>query len=286
MSLEERPWENSHHRTSIYDSDATSLQILPFDPPKIIPLTYMTIQTMHSEGNLGNISNIMLIDILVKTSIVENIQTRVDCSPEEIASFTCLFKEYHDVFAWSYEEIPGIYPSIIEHELKVYENLRPVQQRLRPFHPRKTTAIETEVEKLLSVDFIYPFPLTEWVSNLVPVEEKKGTICICVDYHDLKTACPKDNYPTLFIDQIIDDYTCCDSSFMDGFSSYNQIAIKHADQHKTTFIDPWGTFVYRKIQFGIKNVGTTFQRDNDYAFHDIIHIVQAYLDDLLSHSRK
>ena len=90
-----------------------------------------------------------------------------------------------------------------------------------------------------------------------------------------------------FIDQIIDN--CVGSvifSFMDGFSGYNQIEILPVDQHKIAFIYPWGTFAYRKLPFGLKNVGATFQRAMSYAFHDIKHIVQPYLDDLLAHSMK
>jgi hypothetical protein len=127
--------------------------------------------------------------------------------------------------------------------------------------------------------------LTDWVSNLVPVNKKQGTIHVCVDYRDINKACPKDNYPTPFIDQIVDD--CAGSeifSLMDGFSGYNQINILPADQHKTAFIFPWGTFAYRKLPFGLKNVGMTFQRAMSYAFHDIKHIVQPYLDDLPVHS--
>lgn len=75
-------------------------------------------------------------------------------------------------------------------------------------------------------------------------------------------------------------------SFMDGFSGYNQINIAPADQHKTTFICPWGTFAYKKLPFGLKNASATFQRAMSYAFHDILHIVQPYLDDLPAHSAK
>jgi hypothetical protein len=71
---------------------------------------------------------------------------------------------------------------------------------------------------------------------------------------------------------------------MDGFSSYNQINILLADQHKTAFICPWGTFAYRKLPFDLKNVVATFQRTMSYAFHDIKHIVQPYIDDLPTHS--
>ena len=98
-------------------------------------------------------------------------------------------------------------------------------------------------------------------------------------------ACPKDNYPTPFIDQIIDNYAGCEIfSFMDGFSGYNQINVHPDDQNKTKFICPWGTFAYRKLPFGLNNIGETLQRAMDYTFNDIKHLVQPYLDDLPVHS--
>jgi hypothetical protein len=45
-----------------------------------------------------------------------------------------------------------------------------------------------------------------------------------------------------------------------------------------------GTFAYKRLPFGIKNVSTTFLWVMSYAFHDINHIVQPYLDDLPPHS--
>eukprot|EP00253_Pinus_taeda_P019234 PITA_19234 len=183
--------------------------------------------------------------------------------------------------------MPGIDPSIVVHEIITYPGAKPIRQRLRQVHPRKAAAIKAEVEKLLKAGFIYPIPLTDWVSNIVPVTKKQGTIRVCVDYHDINWACPKDNFPTPYIDQIIDE--CAGSemySFMDGFFGYNQINIAPADQHKTAFICPWGTFAYKKLPFGLKNASATFQRVMSYAFHDIRHIVQPYLDDLPAHSAK
>lgn len=110
---------------------------------------------------------------------------------------------------------------------------------------------------------------------------------VLVEYRDVNQACPKDNYPTTFINQIIDACAGCEIfSLMDGFSSYNQINIHPQDQSKTAFICPWGTFVYRKLPFGLKNRWATFQRAMIYTFHDIKHIVQPYLDNLPTHSRK
>jgi hypothetical protein len=86
------------------------------------------------------------------------------------------------------------------------------------------------------------------------MNKKQGTIYVCMEFCDLNTACPKDNFPMPFIDQILNE--CAESqifSFMEGFSGYNQIQIKPEDQHKMTFICPWGTFGYRKMPFILKN---------------------------------
>ena len=128
-------------------------------------------------------------------------------------------------------------------------------------NPRKAPAIEAEIENLLKSGFIYPVPLTEWLSNPILVNKKQGTIHICTDFHDLNHSCPKDNFPTPFIDRILDE--CAGSevfSFMDDFSGYNQIHIKPGDQHKTTFICPWGTFAYRKMPFCLKMPERHFSR--------------------------
>lgn len=181
----------------------------------------------------------------------------------------------------------GIDPSIVVHEIPTYPGAKPVRQRLRPVHPRKAVVINEEVEKLLKAGSIYPIPLMDWVSNIVPVNKKQGTIRVYVYYCDINRAYPTDNFPTPFINKLIDE--CAGSevfSCMDGFSGYNQINIAPVDQHKNSFIYPWGTFAYKKLPFILKNAGATFQRAMSYDFHDIRHIVQPYLDDLPAHSVK
>eukprot|EP00253_Pinus_taeda_P028325 PITA_28325 len=157
----------------------------------------------------------------------------------------------------------------------------------RQVHPKKAAAIKAEVENLLHAGFIYRVLLTDWVLNIVPFMKKQGTIRVCIDYRDVNQVCPKENYPTPFIDQIIDECARCEIfSFPDGFFGYNQINIRPQDQSKTAFICLWGTFAYPKLPFGLKNTGETFQRAMNYTFHDIEHIVQPYLDDLPTHLRK
>ena len=94
-----------------------------------------------------------------------------ECSHAEILEYTELFKEFRDIFAWSYDEMPGIDPHIIEHEIKTYPNAKPVRQHLRAVNTRKAPAIKADIEKLLKAGFIYPVPLMEWVSNLVSIDK-------------------------------------------------------------------------------------------------------------------
>ena len=56
---------------------------------------------------------------------------------------------------------------------------------------------------------------------------------MCVDFTDLKRACPKDSYPLPQIDTLV-DLTARHKllSFMDAFSGYNQIRMEETDQEK------------------------------------------------------
>jgi hypothetical protein len=108
-----------------------------------------------------------------------------------------------------------------------------------------------------------------------------------MDFHDLNKACSMDNFPTLFIDHIFNECEVYEVFYlMDGFLGYNQILIELEGHHKRTFICPWGTFSYQNMPFGLKNAGATFQQDMSFDFHDLRHIVEAYLNDLASLSHK
>ena len=73
---------------------------------------------------------------------------------------------------------------------------------------------------------------------------------------------------------------------MDGFSGYNQIKMALEDMEKTTFITLWGTFCYKVMLFGLKNVGATYQWTMVALFHDMMHKeIEVYVDDMIMKSR-
>ncbi|RDX93154.1 Retrovirus-related Pol polyprotein from transposon gypsy, partial [Mucuna pruriens] len=70
---------------------------------------------------------------------------------------------------------------------------------------------------------------------------------------------------------------------MDGFSRYNQIRMAPKDKEKTTFITTWGTFCYKVMPFGLKNVEATYQRVMVTLFHNMMHKEEdVYVDDMIA----
>ena len=56
---------------------------------------------------------------------------------------------------------------------------------------------------------------------------------MCVDFINLNKACPKDSFPLLRINQLVDSTIGHKLlSFMDAFSGYNQILMDEEDQEK------------------------------------------------------
>ena len=98
---------------------------------------------------MSNIEETIAINISTKPNIVENIHVGKSCSPLELEIYCALFREFKDFFAWSYEEMPGIDLRIVENEIKMYLDVKPIQRWLRIIHPKKVATIKTEVEKLL-----------------------------------------------------------------------------------------------------------------------------------------
>jgi hypothetical protein len=175
--MEDTPWNDGHHRSILFLEQHTIESYQRISTPSTIVIISTVLESTHdvfSEGNLSNISPTIPLDISIKPRIVKNVHIGASCSPDEIITYKSLFKEFRDIFTWSYEEMSGIDLDIVIHDIKTYPDAKPVRQSLRPVHPRKAASIKLEVEKLLKDDFIYPVALTDWVSNLVPIDKKQA----------------------------------------------------------------------------------------------------------------
>jgi ribonuclease HI len=202
--------------------------------------------------------------------------------PEQKLKYRELFKEYSDVFAWSYEDLKAYDTSIIQHRIPIKEDHKPFRQKLRRINPKLLPLIEKEIKKMYDAKIIVPLRFSKWVSNLVPTRKKTGEIRLCIDFRNLNKASLKDNYPLPKMDHLLQSVVGSSRiSLLDGFSGYNQVLVHPDDQEKTAFTTPWGTFMYVKMSFGLMNAGATFQRAMDIAFiEETGKFIVVYLDDV------
>jgi hypothetical protein len=80
--------------------------------------------------------------------------------------------EYKTVFAWSYQDMPGLDPEIASHRLPIKSDHKPVKQKLRRMKPELAGKVKEEIDKLLQARFIEPINYTEWLANIVVVPKK------------------------------------------------------------------------------------------------------------------
>jgi len=134
-----------------------------------------------------------------------------------------LFKEFQDVFIWSYEDLKSYDTSVIQHTIPLKSNQKPFKQKLRRINPVLLPLIEKEVKKMFEAGIIAPIRFSEWVSNLVPTRKKSGEIRLCVDLRNLNQVSLKDHYPLPKMDHILQRVVGSSrKSLLDGFSGFNK----------------------------------------------------------------
>ena len=177
----------------------------------------------------------------------------------------------------------GIDSAIITHRLNVNPSFKLVKQKRRSFALERQKVINEEVSKLLQAGSIREVEYLEWLANVVLVKKESGKWRLCIDFTDVNRACPKDSFPLSRIDLIVNATAGHELlSFMDAFSSYNQIIMDPDDQEKTSFVTGQGTYCYRVMPFGLKNAGATYQRLVNKMFQKQIGAsMEVYIDDML-----
>ena len=191
------------------------------------------------------------------------------------------------MFAWSTYETLGVDPSFICHHLNVNPSVTSKKQPPRCSSKDHFDAIRDKVTKLKQVGVIKEVFYLEWLANTVIVKKKSGKWRVCANFTDLNKACPKDPFPMPRIDQLVDAIVGHSRmSFLDAFQGYHQISLALDDQEKTAFVTLTGNYHYKVMHFGLKNVGSTYQRMMTRMFESQLdNSIKVYIDDIVVNSK-
>ncbi|GJT12409.1 reverse transcriptase domain-containing protein [Tanacetum coccineum] len=202
-----------------------------------------------------------------------------------------LLKSNADVFAWTRTNMIGIPRTIMvegkpfntEHKLNEYSHVKPIKRNKRGLGPDRNMAACKETEELTKEGILWKVKHQTWVSNPVMVKKSDGGWRICVDFTNINKACPKDCYPLPEINWKIESLSGFRlKCFLDAYKGYHQIQMAEEDEDKTAFYAGEGVFCYKKMSFGLKNAGATYQRLVDKVFsHQIGRNLEAYVDDMV-----
>ena len=133
MNTDDPIWEDHHHRSMFLpNTNSVNHDYASLFSTNIVnaPQSPILLQDTNSEGNICNITQMNPIDISAKPDTIEHVHVGKNYSTNEFESYKALFKEFCDNFAWSYEEMLGIDPSIVIHEIKTYPTDKPIRKKL------------------------------------------------------------------------------------------------------------------------------------------------------------
>ncbi|KAM1100354.1 hypothetical protein ACFX2B_006762 [Malus domestica] len=217
-------------------------------------------------------------------------------SPPIRLALISFLQENTKVFAWSYEDMPGISLDIICHRLSIDPETKLVRQKRISYDAERYEVMKAEVEKLKSIGFIREVNYPTWVANVIVVKNnptkeslllQKVLWRMYVNYTNLNKECRKDSFPLPLIDRLIDSTVRCELlSFMDAYLGYNQILMNPPDQEHTAFTTDRGLYCCKVMPFSLKNAGATYQRLVNSMFAEQIgKSMEVYVDDMLVKSK-
>ena len=98
----------------------------------------------------------------------------LNLNSEEESTLIQVLKEYKDIFAWTYEDMPGLNPALVEHQLPIKPGAKAVKLKLWRLHPKTAFQVKEEVDKFHKAKFIKVVLYSQWVANIVLVIKKNG----------------------------------------------------------------------------------------------------------------
>jgi len=194
-----------------------------------------------------------------------------------------LLSRYQDLFDGG-DEAVGHVPGI-QHRINTGD-ASPVCTRQWRLPQATREIIKQQCNSMLQNGIIEP-STSPWLSPVVLVKKKCGSLRFCIDYRNLNAVTTADTYPLPRIEELIDELGPTDTfTTLDARSAYWSVDVHPADRPKTAFSDGYRLFQFCRLPFGLSTAPTTFQRTMNLVLSSVLgrHTL-AYLDDIVVYSK-
>lgn len=142
--------------------------------------------------------------------------------------------------------------------------------------------VKGELAKMVDSGIIKPVTEpTEWCAPMVAVRKKNGDVRVCVDLKRLNTSVQRETFVLPTVDETLAKLAGARYfSTLDTKKGFWQVPLDPASQPLTTFITPFGRYMFRRLPFGISSAPEIFQR-RLMSILDRIGGVCVFMDDIL-----
>ena len=210
----------------------------------------------------------------------------VNPSEEEIEAVRRkIIQEFHDVFADNDVELKAMdcQPS----EIQIVPEANPIRistARKLAYAFREET--KKELDQMVQQGVIKSVGdmATDWCHPMVVVEKPTGGIRICVDLTKLNKYVKRPIHPGPSPQEVVSDIPPRQKYFttMDALKGYWQIPLAEESQPLTTFITPWGRYMFLRAPMGLSSTGDKYNLLMDAAFDGLAN-VKKMVDDILAY---
>jgi len=203
-------------------------------------------------------------------------------SPAQQAKLKAVLLSHKSVFGGRKSDVdvvPGIY-----HYIPTGDAAPTVTRQWRLPQSAKQV-IKEECKKMLESKVIEP-STSPWMSPIVLVKKKDDSVHFCIDFRALNSVTTSDSYPLPRMEELIDELGSNRVfSVLDARSAYWSIELNPSDRPKTAFSDGTYLWQFRRMPYGLKTAGATYQRMINFVLSPVLsrHTL-AYLDDVVVYS--
>ncbi|GJV22136.1 reverse transcriptase domain-containing protein [Tanacetum coccineum] len=166
-----------------------------------------------------------------------------------------LLKKILDIFAWKPSDMTRVPRSIAEHRLNIQEGYSLIRQKKRGQAPKRTKAIQAEVQKLVEAGIMREVYYHEWLSNPVMVKKHDG-------YHQIQMAESDEEKTAFHTSQGVYCYTKMPFNLKNAGATYQRLMDKAFDSQVCRDIEVYVDDLVIKI-----HTEAEMLRDVDEMFH-------------------
>ena len=245
-----------------YKLQTTSTQLTGYDGKPIKALNTVSLSVQHEDQPASQFqpfvttkrSNLMGVDLFDHLGFSIATQLQVPVLTLGVVKIT---RRWPSLFLdRELRELDGY-----AHEPRMDPMIPPVIQRCRRLPPALRDEVSAELKRLQAQGIIEPIDSSPWISNLLVVRKKTGSIQLCVDLREVNKAVTLDKYPLPTVDELGSQFHSSKVfSKLDLSQGYLQIPLTEKGRNMTAFVSHDGIFRFKRMPFGLSSAPSSFQK--------------------------